>query len=166
MRSSGLCGQAERDQKAGRGISTYASDDGSSRDGRSRNGHDGGAAGSLPRSRPLITQRPATPPSDDHRAARSDQRRLHFRQSSPGESVASATPLFLERLPSCSPECSAYNSRSPTQTRSGIAMYPNHGADMAGLVRAADEAMYMAKKAGGDRAHVAPEPSEQDPTTT
>ena len=29
-----------------------------------------------------------------------------------------------------------------------------------------DEAMYMAKKAGGDRAHVAPEPNEQDPTTT
>jgi diguanylate cyclase (GGDEF)-like protein len=44
----------------------------------------------------------------------------------------------------------------------GIAMYPNHGVDMAGLVRAADEAMYKAKREGGDRVKVAQALNEQD----
>jgi diguanylate cyclase (GGDEF)-like protein len=43
----------------------------------------------------------------------------------------------------------------------GVAVYPNHGADMAGLVRAADEAMYRAKQAGGDTVQVAQTPNEQ-----
>jgi len=37
----------------------------------------------------------------------------------------------------------------------GVAAYPEHGGDMAGLVEAADEAMYRAKHAGGDRVEVA-----------
>jgi len=44
----------------------------------------------------------------------------------------------------------------------GVAMYPNHGADMAELVRAADEAMYQAKREGGDRVQIAQTPSERD----
>ncbi len=42
----------------------------------------------------------------------------------------------------------------------GVAMHPDHGADMAGLVHAADEAMYRAKHAGGDRVQVAETPNE------
>jgi diguanylate cyclase (GGDEF)-like protein len=43
----------------------------------------------------------------------------------------------------------------------GVAVYPNHGSDMVGLVRAADAAMYVAKHAGGDRVQVAQTPNEQ-----
>ncbi len=48
----------------------------------------------------------------------------------------------------------------------GVAAYPDHGDDMAGLVHAADEAMYRAKHAGGDRVQVAATPTEaaQQPT--
>ena len=44
----------------------------------------------------------------------------------------------------------------------GVAMYPNHGVEMAGLVRAADEAMYKAKREGGDRVKVAQTLDEPD----
>ena len=37
----------------------------------------------------------------------------------------------------------------------GVAVYPDHGADMASLLLAADTAMYEAKHAGGDRVQVA-----------
>ncbi len=47
----------------------------------------------------------------------------------------------------------------------GVAVYPDHGADMDGLVHAADEAMYRAKHAGGDRVQVAQPLNEQGPTT-
>ena len=43
----------------------------------------------------------------------------------------------------------------------GIAVYPNNGANMAELIRAADEAMYRAKHAGGDMVQVAQTPDEQ-----
>jgi diguanylate cyclase (GGDEF)-like protein len=45
----------------------------------------------------------------------------------------------------------------------GVAVYPNHGTDMAELVHAADEAMYRAKQAGRDRVQVAPTSNEQGP---
>jgi diguanylate cyclase (GGDEF)-like protein len=45
----------------------------------------------------------------------------------------------------------------------GVAAYPDHGAEMQGLVHAADEALYRAKHAGGDRVQVAQPPTEQDP---
>ena len=47
----------------------------------------------------------------------------------------------------------------------GVAVYPDHATEMAGLLRAADEAMYEAKHAGGDRVLVAQTASSQDPTT-
>jgi len=47
----------------------------------------------------------------------------------------------------------------------GVAVYPDHATEMAGLLRAADEAMYEAKQAGGDRVLVAQTASSQDPTT-
>ena len=47
----------------------------------------------------------------------------------------------------------------------GVAAYPDHAADMDALVHAADEAMYTAKHAGGDRVQVAQPPEEQGPTT-
>jgi diguanylate cyclase (GGDEF)-like protein len=47
----------------------------------------------------------------------------------------------------------------------GVALYPTHGVDMDGLVHAADEAMYMAKHAGGDRIRVARPLGEPGPTT-
>ncbi len=42
----------------------------------------------------------------------------------------------------------------------GVAMYPDHGGDMAELLRAADEALYEAKHAGGDRVQVAQAPAD------
>jgi diguanylate cyclase (GGDEF)-like protein len=45
----------------------------------------------------------------------------------------------------------------------GVAAYPNHGTEMAELVRAADEAMYQAKRSGGDRVQVAQTPGDRDP---
>jgi diguanylate cyclase (GGDEF)-like protein len=48
----------------------------------------------------------------------------------------------------------------------GVAAYPDHGGDMAGLVQAADEAMYRAKHAGGNRVEVAatgPRPFHDSP---
>jgi diguanylate cyclase (GGDEF)-like protein len=45
----------------------------------------------------------------------------------------------------------------------GVAAYPDHGAEMQGLVHAVDEALYRAKHAGGDRVQVAQPPNEQDP---
>lgn len=47
----------------------------------------------------------------------------------------------------------------------GVAAYPDHGTDVAELVRAADQAMFGAKHAGGDRVRVAETPDEQVPTT-
>ena len=47
----------------------------------------------------------------------------------------------------------------------GVSAYPNHGADMDGLVHAADEAMYRAKRAGGDRVQRAEPPNEPGPPT-
>jgi len=47
---------------------------------------------------------------------------------------------------------------NPVTLTVGIAVYPDHGADMLGLLRAADEAMYTAKTAGGDRVEVAQTP--------
>jgi len=50
----------------------------------------------------------------------------------------------------------------------GVAAYPDHGDDMAGLVHAADEAMYLAKHAGGDRvraAETSPTPLHDSPRT-
>jgi len=44
---------------------------------------------------------------------------------------------------------------SPVTLTIGVAAYPDHSDDMAGLIRAADEALYAAKHAGGDRAQVA-----------
>jgi len=40
----------------------------------------------------------------------------------------------------------------------GVAMYPEHGANMAVLLRSADQALYDAKHAGGDRVQVARAP--------
>ena len=40
----------------------------------------------------------------------------------------------------------------------GVAAYPDHGDNMAALVHAADEAMYLAKHAGGDRVQTAEAP--------
>jgi diguanylate cyclase (GGDEF)-like protein len=51
---------------------------------------------------------------------------------------------------------------SPVTLTIGVAVYPDHGTDMAGLIRAADEAMYTAKHAGGDRVHVAQTPGDAD----
>jgi predicted signal transduction protein with EAL and GGDEF domain len=47
----------------------------------------------------------------------------------------------------------------------GVAVYPDHGGDMAGLIRAADEAMYRAKHSGGDRVQVATALDEEGLTT-
>ena len=51
----------------------------------------------------------------------------------------------------------------PVTLTVGVAVYPDHAADMAGLLRAADEAMYEAKHAGGDRVQIARAVSSQDP---
>jgi diguanylate cyclase (GGDEF)-like protein len=48
----------------------------------------------------------------------------------------------------------------------GVAVYPDHATDMAGLLRAADEAMNEAKHAGGDRVLVAQPANDEDATTT
>jgi len=48
----------------------------------------------------------------------------------------------------------------------GVAVYPDHATDMAGLLRAADEAMYEAKHAGGDRVLVAHAASNQSSSAT
>lgn len=53
----------------------------------------------------------------------------------------------------------------PVTLTVGVAMYPDHATDMAGLFRAADEAMYEAKHAGGDRVLVAQPASDQDTAT-
>ncbi len=45
----------------------------------------------------------------------------------------------------------------------GVAVYPDHGADVAELVRAADEALFEAKREGGDRVEVAQSPDVADP---
>ena len=56
----------------------------------------------------------------------------------------------------------------PITVTVGVAAYPDHGTDMAELLRAADEAMYEAKHAGGNRVQVAQTVSRQDqePTTS
>ena len=56
----------------------------------------------------------------------------------------------------------------PITVTVGVAAYPNHATDMAELLRAADEAMYEAKHAGGNRVQVAQTVSrqDQDPTTS
>ena len=56
----------------------------------------------------------------------------------------------------------------PVTITVGVAAYPDHATDMAGLLRAADEAMYEAKRAGGNRVQVAQTVSRQDqePTTS
>ena len=46
----------------------------------------------------------------------------------------------------------------PVTLTVGVAAYPDHGDDLAGLVHAADEAMYLAKHAGGDRVQAAETP--------
>jgi diguanylate cyclase (GGDEF)-like protein len=46
----------------------------------------------------------------------------------------------------------------------GVAVYPDHGSDMDALVHAADEAMFRAKRAGGDRVQVALPPDDQEPS--
>jgi len=53
----------------------------------------------------------------------------------------------------------------PVTLTVGVAVYPDHATDMAGLLRAADEAMYEAKHAGGDRVLVARPANRQDSTT-
>ncbi|MFZ0492915.1 MAG: sensor domain-containing diguanylate cyclase [Acidimicrobiia bacterium] len=49
---------------------------------------------------------------------------------------------------------------NPVTLTIGVALYPKHGADMAGLLQAADKAMYTAKHAGGDRVEVALTPGD------
>ena len=44
-----------------------------------------------------------------------------------------------------------------------MAHYPEHGTDEDALVRAADDAMYMAKHAGGDCVYMAALPGAQAP---
>ncbi len=44
---------------------------------------------------------------------------------------------------------------SPVTLTIGVAVYPDHGANMNGLLLAADTAMYEAKHAGGDRVQIA-----------
>jgi len=44
----------------------------------------------------------------------------------------------------------------------GIALYPEHGDDFKQLIRCADEAMYAAKKSGGDRVRLSGRPAEPD----
>jgi diguanylate cyclase (GGDEF)-like protein len=53
----------------------------------------------------------------------------------------------------------------PVTLTVGVAVYPDHASDMAGLLRAADEAMYEAKHAGGDRVLVARPTNGQNSTT-
>jgi diguanylate cyclase (GGDEF)-like protein len=50
----------------------------------------------------------------------------------------------------------------PVTLTVGVAVYPDHATDMTGLLRAADEAMYEAKHAGGDRVLVAQTASDED----
>ncbi|MDP2056552.1 MAG: diguanylate cyclase, partial [Thiobacillus sp.] len=45
----------------------------------------------------------------------------------------------------------------------GVAFYPAHGRDYKQLIRYADEAMYDAKKQGGNRVQVTLRPSLLDP---
>jgi diguanylate cyclase (GGDEF)-like protein/PAS domain S-box-containing protein len=45
----------------------------------------------------------------------------------------------------------------------GIAIFPQHGATQKALLQRADEAMYRAKKAGGDRVHTAPADADPGP---
>ena len=52
----------------------------------------------------------------------------------------------------------------PVTLTVGVAVYPDHATDMAGLLRAADEAMYEAKHAGGDRVLVAQPANSQGST--
>ncbi len=40
----------------------------------------------------------------------------------------------------------------------GVVLYPQHGVDAQQLLQHADNAMYLAKKCGGNRLHIAPEP--------
>jgi GGDEF domain-containing protein len=42
------------------------------------------------------------------------------------------------------------------QASIGIALFPEHAADACGLLEQADQAMYQAKQAGGDRARLSP----------
>jgi diguanylate cyclase (GGDEF)-like protein len=51
---------------------------------------------------------------------------------------------------------------SPVTLTVGVAAYPDHSTDMVGLIRAADEAMFIAKRAGGDRVQVAEPPADVD----
>jgi diguanylate cyclase (GGDEF)-like protein len=54
----------------------------------------------------------------------------------------------------------------PITVTVGVAAYPDHASDMAELLRAADEAMYEAKRAGGNRVQVAQTVSRQDQEPT
>jgi diguanylate cyclase (GGDEF)-like protein len=54
----------------------------------------------------------------------------------------------------------------PVTLTVGVAVYPDHATDMTGLLRAADEAMYEAKHAGGDRVLVAQTASDEDAVAT
>ena len=47
-------------------------------------------------------------------------------------------------------------SRLSVQASIGIALFPEHAADASGLLEQADQAMYQAKQAGGDRARLSP----------
>lgn len=42
------------------------------------------------------------------------------------------------------------DARTEVRAEAGIAVYPEHGADFEELLRAADQAMFRAKKAGGE----------------
>lgn len=60
--------------------------------------------------------------------------------------------------PSARTKLNALDLRSPSGERLdflgysiGVASYPAHGDTREALIRAADEAMYRAKKSGGDR---------------
>ena len=44
----------------------------------------------------------------------------------------------------------------------GVALYPEHGDDYKRLIRYADEAMYAAKKSGGNRVRLAAGPTAPD----